>query len=190
MAEPRPRLPACSPHLLPAVLALVLLATLGACGPWSVTPAAPEGQKGAPPLAWVQFGPDGLLIAALFGGQTLHELRASLGEAEIETTGGLSPRIESLESQGCTITMGSDNMAEDMVEVMRTGLFMERIRREDGRHPTPEQALRWASRNGYKAFGMPDGGWLAAGNKADFIVIDTQRAHLVPMLRAVPLRHR
>ena len=35
------------------------------------------------------------------------------------------------------------------------------------------------------AFGMPDGGWLAAGNKADLIMIDTQRAHLVPMLRAV-----
>ena len=32
---------------------------------------------------------------------------------------------------------------------------------------------------------MPDGGWLAAGNKADLIMIDTQRAHLVPMLRAV-----
>jgi len=37
--------------------------------------------------------PDGLLIAGLFGGQTLHELRASLAEAEVETTGGLSPRI-------------------------------------------------------------------------------------------------
>lgn len=37
--------------------------------------------------------PDGLLIAALFGGRTLHELRASLAEAEVETTGGLSPRI-------------------------------------------------------------------------------------------------
>ena len=78
-----------------------------------------------------------------------------------------------LESQGCTISMGSDNMAEDMVEVMRTGMFMERVRREDGRQPTPEQALRWASRNGYEAIGMPDGGWLAAGNKADFIMIDT-----------------
>jgi 5-methylthioadenosine/S-adenosylhomocysteine deaminase len=105
--------------------------------------------------------------------------------AAIAARRGLSPRVESLERQGCTITMGSDNMAEDMVEVMRTGLFMERVRREDGRNPTPEQALRWAGRNGYRAFGMPDGGWLAAGNKADLIVIDTQRAHLVPMLRAV-----
>jgi 5-methylthioadenosine/S-adenosylhomocysteine deaminase len=105
--------------------------------------------------------------------------------AAIAARRGLSPRIESLESQGCTITMGSDNMAEDMVEVMRTGLFMERIRRADGRQPTPEHALRWATRNGYRAFGMVDGGWLAPGNKADLIVVDANRAHLVPMLRAV-----
>jgi len=37
--------------------------------------------------------PDGLLIATLFGGQTLHELRAALAEAEVAVTGGLSPRI-------------------------------------------------------------------------------------------------
>ncbi len=37
--------------------------------------------------------PDGLLIAALFGGRTLHELRTALAEAEVETTGGLSPRV-------------------------------------------------------------------------------------------------
>ncbi|MHA1127358.1 MAG: methyltransferase domain-containing protein [Alphaproteobacteria bacterium] len=37
--------------------------------------------------------PDGLMIAAMFGGQTLHELRTSLAEAETEIEGGLSPRI-------------------------------------------------------------------------------------------------
>ncbi|MEM8699493.1 MAG: methyltransferase domain-containing protein, partial [Pseudomonadota bacterium] len=37
--------------------------------------------------------PDGLVMAALFGGQTLSELRAALAEAESDITGGLSPRI-------------------------------------------------------------------------------------------------
>ena len=105
--------------------------------------------------------------------------------AAIAARRGLSPRIADLESYGCTIAMGSDNMAEDMVEVLRTGLFMERIRREDGRSPTPEQALRWATRNGYRALGVPDGGWLKAGNKADLIMVDLTRAHMVPVLRAV-----
>ncbi len=39
------------------------------------------------------LAPDGLGIAALFGGQTLYELRAALAEAEIATLGGLSPRV-------------------------------------------------------------------------------------------------
>ncbi len=37
--------------------------------------------------------PDGLFLAALFGGETLGELRAALAEAEIEVSGGLSPRV-------------------------------------------------------------------------------------------------
>lgn len=37
--------------------------------------------------------PDGLFLAALLGGQTLHELRACLAEAEASITGGLSPRV-------------------------------------------------------------------------------------------------
>lgn len=37
--------------------------------------------------------PDGLLLTALFGGETLVELRDAFAEAEIELTGGLSPRV-------------------------------------------------------------------------------------------------
>ncbi len=37
--------------------------------------------------------PDGLFIGALLGGQTLHELRACLAEAEAMVSGGLSPRV-------------------------------------------------------------------------------------------------
>lgn len=40
--------------------------------------------------------PDGLFIAISFGGDTLQELRRALGEAEVEITGGLSPRIAPL----------------------------------------------------------------------------------------------
>lgn len=37
--------------------------------------------------------PDGLMLATLFGGQTLQELRRCLAQAETEVTGGLSPRV-------------------------------------------------------------------------------------------------
>ena len=37
--------------------------------------------------------PDGLFIGVMFGGDTLNELRTALAEAEIQLTGGLSPRV-------------------------------------------------------------------------------------------------
>ena len=62
---------------------------------------------------------------------------------------------------------------------------MERVRRQDGAEPTPEEALAWATRNGYRALGVPDGGWLGPGSLADLIVIDLRRPHLMPALRVV-----
>ena len=98
---------------------------------------------------------------------------------------GLAARVDDLERAGCLIALGTDNMAEDMVEVTRTALFMERVRRQDGRRPTPEEALGWATWNGYRALGVPDGGWLASGNLADLIMVDLRRPHLTPALRVV-----
>ncbi len=37
--------------------------------------------------------PDGLMLASLFGGETLNELRLALIEAEAELTGGAGPRV-------------------------------------------------------------------------------------------------
>lgn len=37
--------------------------------------------------------PDGLFLGLLFGGQTLSQLRTCLAEAEVQVTGGLSPRV-------------------------------------------------------------------------------------------------
>lgn len=37
--------------------------------------------------------PDGLFLAVLLGGRTLHELRSALAEAEARLTGGLRPRV-------------------------------------------------------------------------------------------------
>ena len=50
----------------------------------------PIGQMVQSRLALV---PDGLFIGVMFGGETLHELRAALAAAEIQHTGGLSPRV-------------------------------------------------------------------------------------------------
>jgi 5-methylthioadenosine/S-adenosylhomocysteine deaminase len=187
----------CSPELLRDVRALQqrldTVATIHLNQIWGEV-AAVKAERGCLPteyLAELGFLNDRLIAAHCRCMEPQEEQR--LGQAKvwvsfnsaIAARRGLSPRIAELEQYGCRIAMGSDNMAEDMVEVLRTGLFMERVRRQDGRQPTPEHVHRWATVNGYRAMGMSDGGSLIAGNKADLIVIDLQRAHLVPVLRVV-----
>jgi len=187
----------CSPELLARVRKLQdelgAIATIHLSQVWGEVAAIRE-QRGVTPTEYVArcglLSPR--LIAAHCRCMTAAE-EAMLGASgavvavnpAIAARRGLAARIDELERAGCLITLGTDNMAEDMVEVIRTAMFMERVRRADGRRPTPEQALAWATRNGYRALGITDGGWLAPGNRADFIVVDFRRPHLVPALRPV-----
>jgi 5-methylthioadenosine/S-adenosylhomocysteine deaminase len=187
----------CSPKLLRRLRALQdrlgCIATIHLNQIWGEVAAveAVRGRKPTEYLADVGFLNDRLICAhcrcmAPQEEKLLGAAHANVAfNAAIAARRGLSPRIADLEAFGCTVGMGTDNMAEDMVEVMRTGLFMERVRRNDGRRPTPEEALRWATVNGYRLMGIPDGGSLVPGNKADLIMIDFRRAHLVPRLRVV-----
>ena len=94
--------------------------------------------------------------------------------------GAAAPAKEILDA-GCNMGMGTDNMAEDMVEVMRTGLFAERVRRNDEMLPGPEDVLEWATSGGARTLGMGDSiGSLEAGMKADLFIVDLMRSHLVP----------
>ena len=96
------------------------------------------------------------------------------------------PPIPALRHAGCTIGMGTDNNTQDMVEVMRTGLFTERILRDDGVNPQPEDVLMMTTMGSASAIGMADEiGSLEVGKKADLFIINTQRATLVPTMRIV-----
>ena len=100
--------------------------------------------------------------------------------AAIAARRGLSPNIKDLERFGCKIAMGSDNMDENMIVVMRTGMFMERVRLTDGRNPSPNDAYTWATHNGYKSLGISDAGTLTKGSKADLIIVNLLQPHLTP----------
>lgn len=106
--------------------------------------------------------------------------------AAIAARRGAAAPARELQAAGCTLGMGSDNMAEDMVEVMRTGLFMERVRLNDEMWPQPEDVLEWATLGGARVMGMGEGlGSLEVGKQADLVLVNTRRAHLVPVLRIV-----
>lgn len=111
-------------------------------------------------------------------------------QAAMAANRGVSPPIPALRAAGCTIANGTDNNTNDLFEVMRIALVTERIRNGNdeipGLRPQPEDVLEDATLGGAQAVGQSqDLGALEVGRKADLLVVDTQRAHLVPAVRFV-----
>jgi cytosine/adenosine deaminase-related metal-dependent hydrolase len=102
---------------------------------------------------------------------------------------GVNPPIPALREAGCPIAQGTDNNTNDMFENMRIALVLERIRRNDdtpGLRPQPEDMLQDATLGSAGAVRQEKTlGSLEVGKKADLLVLDTQRAHLVPAGRIV-----
>lgn len=109
-------------------------------------------------------------------------------QAHMAANRGVIPPIPALRAAGCPIANGTDNNTNDMFEVMRIALVTERIRRNDafpGVRPQPEDMLEDATLGGAHAVRQKMAGSLEVGKKADILVLDTQRIHLVPAMRIV-----
>ncbi len=110
-------------------------------------------------------------------------------QAAMAANRGVIPPIAKLRAAGCPIANGTDNNTNDLFEVMRVALLTERISRDDpfpGVRPQPEDMLEDATLGGARAVRQRTlVGSLEVGKKADLLVVDTQRAHLVPAGRIV-----
>jgi 5-methylthioadenosine/S-adenosylhomocysteine deaminase len=102
---------------------------------------------------------------------------------------GVIPPIPALRAAGVPIAMGTDNNTTDLFEVMRVAMITERVRRDDdfpGVRPQPEDVLEDATLGSARAVRQTTTlGSLEVGKKADVLVLDTQRIHLVPAVRIV-----
>jgi cytosine/adenosine deaminase-related metal-dependent hydrolase len=105
-------------------------------------------------------------------------------QAGMAANRGVIPPIPALRAAGCPIANGTDNNTNDLFEVMRIALLTERIRRDDafpGVRPQPEDMLEDATLGGAHAVRQNKTiGSLEVGKKADLLVVDTLRAHIVP----------
>jgi 5-methylthioadenosine/S-adenosylhomocysteine deaminase len=116
--------------------------------------------------------------------------RAGIHVAHIpkgNATGGTAAPTSALRRAGARIALGSDNMHADLIEVMRWALCVGRLQeqRVDG-FWQPEDVLRMATIDGARAMGLDaEIGSLEAGKRADLVVLDFRRPHLVPCLDPV-----
>lgn len=97
---------------------------------------------------------------------------------------GANPPIPELRRAGARIAMGTDNNTNDVFTVLRVGLITERMRRDDatpGLLPQPEDIFEDCTLGGAQAVRLEKTiGSLEIGKRADLIVVNTQKAHLVP----------
>jgi len=116
--------------------------------------------------------------------------RAGIHVAHIpkgNATGGTAAPTSKLRRAGAQLTLGTDNMHADMVEVMRWALAIGRIQ-EDRVDDfwQPEDVLRMATRGGARAMGLAgEVGSIEVGMKADLVAFDFRRPHLVPCIDPV-----
>jgi 5-methylthioadenosine/S-adenosylhomocysteine deaminase len=105
-------------------------------------------------------------------------------QAAMAANRGVSPPITALREAGCTIALGTDNNNTDMLHVMKTAISLERIQRNDeipGTLPQPEDMLADACTGGSQAVNQAsDIGSLEVGKKADLLVLDMMKPHLIP----------
>jgi cytosine/adenosine deaminase-related metal-dependent hydrolase len=108
-------------------------------------------------------------------------------QANMAANRGVIPPIAKLRAAGCPIAYGTDNNTNDLFSVMKIALLTERISREDerpGTRPQPEDVLADATEGGARAVNQAGRlGTLAAGRKADLMVVDTMKPYLVPAAR-------
>jgi cytosine/adenosine deaminase-related metal-dependent hydrolase len=109
-------------------------------------------------------------------------------QAGMAANRGVAPPIPKMRAAGITIACGTDNNTTDMFSVLRTAMLMERVLRADdeipGMNPQPEDVFEDATMGSAAAVRQQGRlGSLEVGKKADLLVLDTQRVHIVPAVR-------
>ena len=94
--------------------------------------------------------------------------------------------IKAIHQHGVNVGLGTDNMAGDMVEVMRLALTVARMQTGDYLAFQAMDVLEMATIGGARALNLQDSiGSLEVGKKADLVVVDFLKPHLVPLVDPV-----
>ena len=94
--------------------------------------------------------------------------------------------IKAIRRQGINVGLGTDNMAGDMVEVMRLALTVARMQTGDYLAFQAIDVLEMATTGGALALNLQDSiASLEVGKKADLVVVDFYKSHLMPVVDPV-----
>ncbi len=99
--------------------------------------------------------------------------------------GSGAARIRKMLDEGVQVGLGTDGCASNndlnMFGEMNTGAKLQKVSLADNAAITAKEMLAMATREGAKALGLNDTGYLAVGMKADIISVDLLHANLQPV---------
>ena len=102
---------------------------------------------------------------------------------------GIAP-VSELLAAGANVSLGTDGGASytyDLFEMMRLAGYLQKQKHKTADCLTAEQAVEMATINGARTLNMEkEIGSLERGKKADIIVVDFRKPHLIPVNRPVP----
>ena len=97
-------------------------------------------------------------------------------------------RIVEMRQRGITVALASDgagsNNRQDMFEVLKSTVLLQKVHRLDAMALQPEDALQMACANGSYVFGTPGAfGTITAGAAADLLIVDLMSPFVSPVHR-------
>lgn len=117
----------------------------------------------------------------------LAETRTNIAHCpQMNSVRGLIAPAQAFRDRGLNVTLGIDNYFADFFEVLRSAVIVARIKGENGALMLPSTVLRMATVNGARALGLSDTGMLAAGCKADLILLNCRYPGMTPLIDPVP----
>lgn len=133
---------------------------------------------------WTYCTPSDITLLAETGTQMVH------CPANSSRRGPHPVLIGLIRDAGVTISLGTDNMTEDMFHALKIGQIVHRGGRgrekELGVTPQPEQTLAMITRNAARSVGAEgEIGQIAPGMKADLTVIDLNQPAMRPLIRPI-----
>lgn len=104
-------------------------------------------------------------------------------ESNMKLASGIAP-IPVLLEKGALVGLGTDGASSnnnlDMLEEMRTCALLHKVNTMDSTTLPSYQVLQLATCNGAQVVGQKDCGVIKPGCKADLILLDLQKPHLIP----------
>lgn len=119
--------------------------------------------------------------------EILHRTKTPISSQSVcNAKNAIAAPVKAFRARGMTVGLGSDNKSSDMIEVMRTALISARMREKDNNALKAQDVLEMGTIDGARAIGWQDEiGSLEVGKKADLVLVDYRKVHMLPVVDEV-----